>query len=424
MKISRQFIAEKLGMPIETVDKELDLFKEMHDEETFHKIPPETLEDVCLRFYFQFKRDVALSHDASPAKPIKMFVLGVTKLKDNIAYRRNQIIKEYNESPNKAVGSGSVDEYTVNNDVISKRYYNDKKKDIDTITVDSLPKLSINTDDENIFLVLKDIIRTAFGKPNPSYGKPLPLHQYKRVVFGIAEIDNNGKKDCNFGKIFLKDGNAVTVDLPTPGKTYQVRVNKKKDNIDNIFTFYDSPKYTYWNEIDWNPYGDEDFFSNILKEEFMEPMKKDLIDLKKIAQDENLEKGQNALKSKQGGQKSYDFIKYDSCFFVPVDIVQFVLYPDGSDKISRMTVDFEDDFIEDSDKIVGWISDKALDGCVNGERSRAILCCYPKWNVSRNPQIPDSYSLEVYGILPENEIHTNFNKEKYIKIEDLEEEEE
>lgn len=419
--ITLEYISENTDKSVEELNAELAIYTEKIYNDYEGKLTGQDLADAALYHFVLYYKSVIASLRKSPAEPIKVFVTGVSRRRDNVTYDRGRAIKSYQENPNLAVLHAKVNEYIVLDDVITKKYFDTEKKVKVSEVVNEIPNNAEHFK-ENIFLAPRDSKKSFGLKPNPNYGKELPAHVYMRDVHGIAQIGDIPKKFI----LTLKGINTAVKNLPVPGNAYMVRLVNKSIKEENEYKFYDSPTATKWIPVKWDAYEEGTFIENVLTEPFMEPYLAKLGDLKGIAQREFDEKAINKNHDPSSGRKIWEYTKFNSCLFTEAELVKITLFPESENKISRIVID-DAEMEEDLDNLVditGWLSESAIAGLDTGERSKAILCCYPKIMKSKIPGGANTMSVDVFGIMSKGEHRTNFNRKEYEKLSNLDDFEE
>jgi hypothetical protein len=412
-------IAELLNRDVDEVAIEYETFKEKVFNDFQGRLTGEKLDKKAITLFRQNNRRAFIALKKSNAILVNIFVTGVSSVRDDSSFKRNEGIKKYKINPNLAVFNGDVDEYLTKDGKIIKRSLNTV---LGEVNQEEVKQLSNNAEKytDNVYIVPRDSKKKYGTKLNPNYGNEIPLHSFRRTVHGVAEIKGDYRKFT----LTLRNKNTLFKNIPIPGKTYTARVlNQTKDGSEE-YTFMDDLNVTKFTPIDWNPYGEQYFIEGILSEQIMTSYVKELGDLIDIAIVESDEKERNKERNAEGRGSIWEYTKFNSCLFVEADITKLTLYPASENKTSRVilddeSVDYESELAEN---MIGWLTDAAVEGLDTGENSRAIICCYPKIIKYKDPNKADALSIDVYGVLSTEEGRTKFNREDYEKINNLNDE--
>jgi hypothetical protein len=414
--------AEKLGKTDEDVENDFEEFKENYLADYEGNLQGEKLVKRIEMLFLQEYRSKIFTQNSSPAKPVTMFVTGVTRKRDVNSWKRNECIKNYVSSPTNAVNKGFVDEYKIVDNKITKRSYDLEKKveiEEEVVIISNEAELVI----KGTYVAPRDNKKSFGYKENPNYGKEIPKNIFEREVHGVAYLDDDPKQDVKKFTLKLRGSNTELNKVPVPGLSYKVRVLNQNKPGSEEYSFVDSPTVTNFIKVNWNPYDGENFIENVLNEKFMEPYVRTLGDLKELAKKELEEKDENRQRRNNNQGSVYIYQKFNYCYFCEAEIKKMVLNPPDNNKGSRVTLDDESlyyDLESEGELVTGWLSDSAVEGLDTGENSRAILCCYPRMTKGKDNRA-DSFSLDVFGVLSMEDYKTNFDKANYIKINNLDE---
>jgi len=181
--------SEKLGFSVDEVRKDYEELlteeKEIHTTLTEEEQKTRALQRLSVKY----KRLLR-----SPAIGFEGIVMGLGDVVDTVARIRENAIKMFKENPQQAIANGL-------------------------------------TDDEGNPLDTRETFSS--GKPNPSYGKPLPEHNYLRNIFGVC--NRIGESEPKFFTMTINGEVAKTKDIPlfTPVK---FRANDKSEESSSTFT--------------------------------------------------------------------------------------------------------------------------------------------------------------------------------------------
>jgi hypothetical protein len=162
--------SEKLSIPVEHINEEFSNLLE--DEKTVHSSLSEEdqIQRALQRLSLTYKKQLR-----SPAIGFEGILIGVGDCIDMVAKQRRTAIESYKLDPQGAITQGIV---------------NEEGEPLDTRQI------------------------WASGKVNSGYGKPLPEHNYSRVVYGVAIKSNSkGEKPKPF-VLTINGNNALKEDMP------------------------------------------------------------------------------------------------------------------------------------------------------------------------------------------------------------------
>lgn len=407
-------IAGTLKIPQAEVEAKYKVFREGYLEglTNIADADMEKIETNILSVFGQKLRYDVLSARASGAVTVKMYVMGITNIRDNINYRRSEIIKNYKLAPAQMLFTGRVNEYHVTVNGVTKVSVDPETKARTETIVDAVPP-NAELYENDVYIAPKDHEKEKRGKANWFYGKEYPLHDFSRDIFGVAELD----EDVRYFRLTIRNDNAIN-NLPEIGKSYNVKVlDVTKDDELLEYTFRDSPTQTKWEEIEWEIYEDTPQLVGIMEGSIIWDHRENLENLRHIAEREDKIKDDNKKKQSCGEKPDYSGINYNSCLFVEVNVMEIYIEPESSEQTSRIVVSsdyYGENFDIDEGIITGWLADKVnIDFDIY---SKVVLCCYPRLGKAKENQTQRPLQIDVYGALAYDEYKIMFKPEKISEI--------